>query len=299
MTADKLYYLIEDVVDEYDYFYGLIMYNNGFSDEMSGARHYLYPILCERINEKIINSNNDEEKVILEYLIHYLNALNKYYKFLDTMEKYLHGNVYKINKYGYEELNQTLTYAMKELKKGKELRDKIYGDSSCFFDLSISEISKQIDWTRSNYEGNLKDQLRHANLKKKKLKEFLKIESFQERKKYIEKEISMREAECVKEKDLRNIYNKSRWLALIFLVMTFLYLNFTFYLLFAIISGLNIRFNSVLEEKEFFINSFSFTLGFILAPLYLLNWFGMDERNRNICSKYKISEMYNILHEMC
>jgi len=300
MTADDLYYLIEDVVDEHehDYFDGLIMYKNSFFDEMSGARHYLYPTLRERINEKIINSNNDKEKVILEYLIHYLNALNKYYEFLDTMEKYLHRHIYQINKYGYEELNQILTYAMKELKKGKELRVKIYGDSS-FFDWNISEISKQIDWTRSNYEGNLKDQLRYANLKKKKIKQILKIESSQERKKYIEKIISMREAECVKEKDLCNIYNKSRWLALIFLVMTFLYFNFTFYLLFAIISGLNIRFNSVLEEKDFFSNSCIFAIGFIFAPFYLLNWFGMDERNRNICSKYKISELDNILHEMC
>lgn len=300
MTSDDLYCLIEDVVDEHehDYFDGLIMYRRDFCNEISGARHYLYPTLLERINEKIINSNNDKEKIILESLIHYLNALNKYYEFLDAMEKYLNRNIYRINKYGYEELNQILTCIMKELEDGKELRVGIDEDS-WFFDMNISEVSEQIDWVCSNYEGNLENQLRYANLKNKKIKLILKIESSQERKKYIEKIISMREAECVKEKDLCNIYNKSRWLALIFLVMTFLYFNFTFYLLFAIISGLNIRFNSVLEEKDFFSNSCIFAIGFIFAPFCLLNWFGMDERNMNICSKYKISELDNILHEMC
>lgn len=300
MTSDDLYCLIEDVVDEHehDYFDGLIMYYRDFGNEMSRARHYLYPTLRERINEMVINSNDDKEKIILESLIHYLNALNEYYKFFDMMEKYLNRNIYRINKYGYEELNQILTYVMEELKKGKELRVEI-DENYWFFDKNISKISEQIDWVCSNYEGNLKNQLRYANFKKKEIKQILKIKSSQERIKYIEKIISMREAECVKEKDLCNIYNKSRWLALIFLVMAFLYFNFTYYLLFAIISGLNIRFNSVLEEKDFFINSCIFAIGFIFAPFCLLNWFGMDERNRNICSKYKISELDNILHEMC
>lgn len=114
--------------------------------------------------------------------------------------------------------------------------------------------------------------------------------------KNLEKEISELEPIYTKEKELCKIYDRSIWLAGLFLILIFY--NLVFYLFFAIIMGLNLRHEIIIQRTknsifDIFEDIFWFIFGIVFAPIRLLMW---DETKRN--RHDKLSEKEERLREL-
>ena len=291
---DLLYNLTEDLVDDFD---SLIIFRGIESNP--ALKNQIYDFI-EIVSESISGNKNAQEKRILNSLIHYLKALIGYYDYCNIIDRSEHRAMsYVLEESGKSgRLKSELEYILEELNKGKRLLDTKEDASSVeFFDRSIDYIEEnEVDRIHNIEKYNFERRLKEAWIDPK---EIMQAISPQEMKNRIEREIEARKAACIREKELCKIYNASRWMALIFLLSTFIFLNFTFYLLFAIVSGLNFRYTYSLEENcKIYQDIIGFAMGFIFAPLCMLNWYGSEDRKRYICSRYKFKELNKVLDEI-
>lgn len=257
-------YLIYDLTNEYndvnDYY---------FSGYKNNEFLRIHRTLISKINKKKENTINAHEKRIMEATIDYILAISSYYSALD-----LHGerDTYQsmVEKHGKSVISK-LEYALKKLNEGKKrLNPTEDGGSIDFLNKAISETSTELDkirgYERSVYPNNVATS-------------------------DIINKLGTLKAKCIKLKKINKILSQSVMVGIIFLILWIFTINPIFYFLFASIMGINMSLSdygsSTFDPYGALIG---FPIGFIFAPLLILNWGVKKDRDKtieSINSEYK------------
>ncbi len=272
-----------------------------------------------RIKEKLkIKDENIANSIAMDTAIHTFSKARDYFKDTDNLIKSLGGQESYWKKYSQNYWNEILvaeTYITPEDKKKAYTRTKIAINRA---EIAIKELEEKYNvklipklhneiitrFIEAKEKLNSEDcdlfyesgilTIRVIDDVDKAKEIIIKYENNIKYVENIKKEISALKAGYTKEKELCKIYDISIWLGSIFLILM-LY-NLIFYLFFAIIMGLNVRHENIIERTknsifDIFSDTFCLILGFLFAPLILFDWPNkkntrhkkLGEKERRLC----------------
>lgn len=260
-------------------------------------------VIKERLK---IKDQNIADSIALDTAIHMISKGGDYFMGTDNLIKSLGGEDAYWKKFSSDYWNDTITAetsitpsdmkdarneAKKEISKAENaLKEFGYKDSEVYsrahsiFDMATDNSKSENYDVICDSEGMAKDVIDVLNKGKEKVIEAEKKKRVQHAK---ESNVSRIRDEITKLEELNKTLTKSVFVGLFFLFLAFALGSFFCYFLFAIIMGINMFYSDYEGSKhEWLAVVVSFPMGFVVAPLLILNWGARDSRNTIIKEKY-------------
>lgn len=253
--------------------------------------------ILEELNNGKSLLDSEEDYATIEFFNRCISHVQKNLQNIINKQKYLIGDKLS-HKLNDDRLKSDLkSEIINEFKK--IVRNKIINSDQKSF-LASETISILLQDSRVN--GDLSSDIFNA-------------ETLDQRKKIIEKEISIRKSACKRDKKILDMFNKFRWLTYLCLFFGLIFGMYSLLLLFLIFGGINMLYSESLnpqwnaykpgeryytapKKMGIFGAIYHFIIGFILSPIWWIYGFDHADKYRkgNICIKYKISALEEILN---